>query len=81
MPKPKVKKVKVFDFDSFARILGKAVRLGRAHWLARQAQATPAELATVLNLPNVEPVSRSVYLLFIREAYLAGYNFSNIHIA
>lgn len=71
-PKPKTKKT---DFDSFARMMGRAVRLGRAHRAARQAQATPLELAVNLRVPGAE--ARSVYVLYLREAYLAGYNFTD----
>jgi hypothetical protein len=69
-PKPKVTKT---SFDSFARMMGKAVRLGQAHRAIRQAPATPLELAVNLKVPGAE--ARSVYVLYLRESYLAGYNF------
>jgi len=69
---PKLKKT---DFDAFARMMAKAVKLGRAHRVKRQAQATPLELAVGLKVPGTE--ARSIFVLYLREAYLAGYNFTN----
>jgi hypothetical protein len=68
--KPKTKKT---DFEGFARMMSKAVKMGRDHKVARQAQATPLELAVELKVPGAE--ARSIYVLYLRESYLAGYNF------
>lgn len=58
------------QFAKFARLMSKAVRLGHEHQDEKRAQATPVELAVELKM---EP--RSLSMLYLREAYLAGYNF------
>jgi len=68
--KPKSKKI---DFDLFARMMAKALRMGQEHRETRRAQATPLELAVNLKVPGAE--ARSVYVLYLRESYLAGFNF------
>lgn len=68
--KPKLKKT---SFDAFARMMAKALRMGQEHRETRTAQATPLELAVNLKVPGSE--ARNVYVLYLREAYLAGYNF------
>jgi len=68
--KPKSKKT---NFSAFARMMGKAVQLGNEHKQAKQAQVTPLELAVALKVPGFE--ARSLLVLYLREAYLAGFNF------
>lgn len=70
--KPKAKPV---TFDAFARMMGQALKLGRKHRLARQDQATPLELAVALKVPGED--ARSLHVLYLRESYLAGYNFTD----
>jgi hypothetical protein len=62
------------DFTSFAKMMGRAVKLGFQHRASRQAQATPLELAVALKVPGAE--ARSLYVLYLRESYLAGFNFN-----
>jgi hypothetical protein len=69
----KPKKLPKTDFDSFARMMGKAVKLGHEHRVTSREQATPLELAVSLKVPGAE--ARSLYVLYLRESYLAGYNF------
>lgn len=68
--KPKTKKT---DFPAFARMMGRAVQLGNVHKRTKQAQATPLELAVALKVPGFE--ARSLLVLYLRESYLAGFNF------
>lgn len=69
----KLKKTPKTDFDAFARMMGKALRLGRAHKEKGRAQATPLELAIELKVPGA--AARSLFVLYLRESYLAGFNF------
>ena len=69
----KAKKPPKTNFDSFARMMGKAVRLGHEHKEEDRAQATPLELAVNLKVPGED--ARNITVLYLREAYLAGYNF------
>ena len=69
-PKPKTKKT---DFDAFARMMAKALRMGQEHNETQRAQATPLELAVNLKVPGAE--ARSLLVLYLRESYLAGFNF------
>jgi len=66
-------KLKKTNFDVFARMMAKALRMGQEHRETRRAQATPLELAVNLKVPGSE--ARSVYVLYLRESYLAGFNF------
>jgi hypothetical protein len=61
------------SFSKFVRLMGKAVALGGAHRKARKEKASPLELITALKIPTLS--ARSVHVLYLREAYLAGYNF------
>jgi len=71
--KAKKAKAKKTDFPSFARMMAKAITLGYEHKNERRDQATPLELAVCLKVPGAE--ARSLHVLYLREAYLAGYNF------
>lgn len=66
-------KTKTTDFEAFARMMAKAIRMGREDRKARRSKATPLELAVTLKVPGEE--ARSVYVLYLRESYLAGFNF------
>jgi len=66
-------KPKKTDFETFARMMGKALKMGHEHKDDAREQATPLELAITLKVPGAE--ARSVHVLYLREAYLAGYNF------
>ena len=68
--KPKLKRT---DFAVFSRMMHKALLLGHEHRKIRQAHATPLELAVTLKVPGSE--ARSLIVLYLRESYLAGYNF------
>jgi len=70
--KPKAKP-KTTDFAAFTRMMGRAIKMGYAHKESKREQATPLELAVNLKVPGAE--ARSVYVLYLREAYLAGFNF------
>ena len=54
------------DFPRFARMMAKALKLGHEHRATRE-EATPLELAVKLKVPGAE--ARSVYVLYLREAY------------
>ena len=58
------------DFPAFTRMMAKALKLGNEHKTAKRAQATPLELAIELKAET-----RGILMLYLREAYLAGYNF------
>lgn len=62
------------DFAVFAKLMAKAVLLGQTHKLDSQTPATPFELVTRLKVPPSD-AARGQYVLHLREAYLAGYNF------
>jgi hypothetical protein len=66
-------KTKKTEFPVFVRMMAKALRMGREHRTSRRAQSTPLELAVNLKVPGAE--ARSLYVLYLRESYLAGYNF------
>lgn len=70
---PAKSKPKKTNFPAFARMMGRAVQLGNVHRKTRQAQATPLELAATLKVPGME--ARSLLVLYLRESYLAGFNF------
>jgi hypothetical protein len=61
-------------FQKFARQMAAALRLGRQHKTLRYIETSPRALASALGI--LENNVRSVRMLYLREAYLAGYNFS-----
>lgn len=67
---PRVTKV---NFDRFCRMMAKAVRIGRIDYKKLKPLKTPLELAVALKVPGAE--ARSVHILYLREAYLAGRTF------
>ena len=60
------------SLDAYARKMTQALRLGHAHRLEKRAQATPPELAILLKMD-----STSLPLVYLREAYIAGYYFTD----
>lgn len=54
-------------------MMAKAVRLGRIDYKKLRPLKTPLELAVALKVPGAE--ARSVHILYLREAYLAGRTF------
>ena len=63
-------------FQKFARQMAAALRLGRQHKKMRYVELAPRALAVTLNALEHENDARSIRMLYLREAYLAGYNFN-----
>ena len=57
-------------FSAFAADMATALSLGHKDRLALRVPATPVELGLALDVE-----ARSMSMLYLREAYLAGYNY------
>lgn len=59
------------DFPAFSRAMGRALKLGRTHREEGRVPATPLELLTSVKFP-----ASGATAIYLREAYLAGFNFT-----